>query len=192
MGASAKRTSRLARVYAEALMANASTSNTVDAVGDELAVLVDRVLADPNIASFVASPVIGWRAKEPALLGALSGRASGLLKNFVGVLNRNGRLGMLPEIQAAYHTLQDAAAGRVPVTVKTAVPIGDSQRQALEATLAKTLRKTPVLIMIVDPDLLGGIVVQVGDRVMDASVRTRIQTLRAQLMERGSSYVLQN
>ena len=123
---------------------------------------------------------------------ALSGRSSDLIRNFIGVLNKNGRLGILKDIRAAYAALQDAAAGRVQVTVKTAVPLAGDQVTSLTNRLATALNKQPVLNFQVDPDLLGGIVVQVGDRVIDTSVRTRIQTLRAQLMERGSSYVLQN
>ena len=186
------RGSRLARVYAEALMANAIKANAVDDVGGELDDLVNAAFANAGVADFIATPVLSWRMKEPVLAKALGGNSSPLIQNFIGVLNKNGRLDMLGEIRMAYEAIRDNAAGRVKVSVKTAVPLGSEQQAALTNTLAAALKKQPVLNLSVDPDLLGGIVVQVGDRVIDTSVRTRIQTLRAQLMERGSSYVLQN
>lgn len=183
---------RLARIYAEALMANAAKENAVDSVGAELDDFVKNVATNPSVGRFIVSPVVSWRAKEPVLAEALKGRTSKLLANFIGVLNKNGRLDLISDIHAAYQSLQDDSMGRVRVNVKTAVPLGEQQQQALASTLATALKKQPVLNLQVDPDLLGGVVVQVGDRVIDTSVRTRIQTLRAQLMERGTSYVLQD
>ncbi len=188
----AKANNRLARIYAEALMANAEKAGSVDSIATELDELAGSIFTNASAEEFITTPVISWRTKEPLLAQALQGNVSDLLRNFIGVLNKNGRLGMLPQIRAAYQSLQDDSAGRVRVTVKTAVPLGEQQQSDLAGTLAAALKKQPVLNLQVDPDLLGGIVVQVGDRVIDTSVRTRIQTLRAQLMERGSSYVLQN
>lgn len=183
---------RLARIYAEALMANAAKENAVDSVGAELDDFVKNVVTNASVGRFIISPVVSWRAKEPVLAEALKGRTSKLLSSFIGVLNKNGRLDLISDIHAAYQSLQDDSMGRVRVNVKTAVPLGEQQQQALADTLATALKKQPVLNLQVDPDLLGGVVVQVGDRVIDTSVRTRIQTLRAQLMERGTSYVLQD
>lgn len=192
MASNIKGGARLARIYAEALMANAAKENAVDTVGAELDDFVKNVVTDASVGRFIISPVVSWRAKEPVLAEALKGRTSKLLSNFIGVLNKNGRLDLISEIHTAYQSLQDDSMGRVRVQVKTAVPLGDEQQQALASTLAAALKKQPVLNLQVDPDLLGGVVVQVGDRVIDTSVRTRIQTLRAQLMERGTSYVLQD
>ncbi|CAN5318878.1 F0F1 ATP synthase subunit delta [soil metagenome] len=188
----ARGSSRLARVYAESLAAAATAQGKTDDIGDELKDLVKSVFSNPTIAAYVRTPVISWRAKAPVLAESLGGRSSDLLRNFVGVLNKNGRLAMLPEIQQAYQSLRDKAAGRIRVTVKSAVALGQDQQSALAAKLAATLGKQPVLNLVVDPELLGGLVVQIGDRVLDASVRTRIQSLRAQLLDRGTSYVVQN
>jgi F-type H+-transporting ATPase subunit delta len=79
----------------------------------------------------------------------------------------------------------------VRVKVTSAAELTDEQRSSLAASLAKMLKKRPVLDIRVDPDLLGGMIVQVGDRVIDTSVRSRLQTIRTLLLDKGSSYVLE-
>lgn len=187
--------SRIARVYAEALLAAAmkqADADAVDALGDELNGFAAGVLdANPTVAEFLASPAIGKKAKAVALDSALPGHASDLLRGLFSVLLRNGRLDLLRGVAIVYGQLLDERAGRVPVRVTTAVELSNTQREALVETLAGILKQQPVLHVRVDPDLLGGLVVQVGDRVIDTSVRTRLQTLRTLMLDKGSSYVLQ-
>jgi F-type H+-transporting ATPase subunit delta len=184
--------SRLARVYAEALLGVAAKANQRDEVGAELDDLVRNVLAaKPEVEAFLNNPTVGKRQKEPAIAEAFAS-ASEPVRNLLGVLNQNNRLRLLRSIAGVYRDLRDVQAGRVRVTVKSAVPLTDDQKNKLKTTLEKSLKKTPVIVPVVEPDLIGGLIVQIGDRVIDTSVRTRIQTLRAQLMERGTSYVLQN
>ncbi len=183
--------SRLARVYAEALMSVANKAGNAETVGEELSGLQAQLFkTTPNLAKFLTSPVISKRQKEPAIVAAFAS-CSEPVRNLLGVLNQNNRMAQLPAIAAVYQKLLDTAAGRVAVLVRSAVALSDEQRTTLETTLTTTLGKTPVLTLRVDADLLGGLVVQVGDRVYDSSVRTRLQTLRNTLMDRGTSYVLQ-
>ena len=151
---------RLSRVYAEALMQEATKANEVDLVGTELDAVVRDVLA--------AHP------------------------NLIGVLNKNGRLGQIRSVRAAYQRLREQQSGLIRVLVKSASPLDDGQREHLKSTLAAQLKGEPVLDVKVDPELLGGLVIQIGDRVYDMSVRTRLQSIRAQLMDGGTSYVLKN
>lgn len=176
---------RIARVYAEALMAAAAKAGQTDAVGDELAALVGATGDKPRIAAFLASTAINRKAKAPVLATALGG-ASDLLAKFVGVLNQNGRLGLLRAIDAAYRRMRDSAAGRVRVKVTSATALSTDQTAALTKTLTESLKADPVLDARVNPDLLGGLVVQVGDKVYDTSVRTRLDNLRTQLMAGGT------
>ena len=122
----------------------------------------------------------------------MPGRASDLVRGLFGVLTKNGRLDLVRGIAAAYRQLLDERAGRVRVKVTAATKLSNSQRDTLAETLANILKQEPVLDVRVDPDLLGGMVVQVGDRVIDTSVRTRLQTLRTLLLDKGSSYVVEN
>jgi F-type H+-transporting ATPase subunit delta len=178
-------TARLARVYAAALMAAAG--DRADAVGEELDALVTDVLAGrPEVERFLTSGAVGRKAKAAVLEAAFGSGVSDVLRNFLGVLNQNNRLGLLRAVAAAYRRLRDEAAGRVRVTVTTAVPLTDEQTQKLRQTLSAQLKAEPILEARTDPDLLGGLVVRVGDRVYDTSVRTRLETLRNHLMASGT------
>ena len=103
------------------------------------------------------------------------------------MLNHNNRLDLLAAIVAAYRDLLDKRAGRIRVMVRTAVPLSEAQKNELRQTLAASLHKEPILILRTDPDLLGGMVVQVGDKVYDTSVRARLESLRTQLTARGTN-----
>lgn len=183
---------RLARVYAEALFAVAAKANRQDDVGAELDDLIRGVLAaKPEVEAFLKNPTVSKRNKGPVIASAFAS-CSEPVRNLLGVLNENGRLPLIRSVAAVYRDLRDTQAGRVRVIVKSAVPLTGEQSDKLKTQLQTSLKKTPVIVPVVDPDLIGGLIVQIGDRVIDTSVRTRIQTLRAQLMERGTSYVLQN
>jgi F-type H+-transporting ATPase subunit delta len=185
--------SRLARVYAEALLAAAEKQNAVESTGEELANFVADVYDKDRAAElFLSSPAVGKKTKGEVLHAALAGRASDLVRGLFAVLTKNNRLDLVRGIAAAYRMILDERAGRVRVKVSTATKLTNDQRDALAETLSNILKQQPVLDIRVDPDLLGGMVVQVGDRVIDTSVRTRLHTIRTLLLDKGSSYVLQN
>ena len=184
------RQARIARVYAEALLGLATRDGQEEAVGAELDTIVRDILGKhPQIAAFFDSPVVSRRSRAPILTAALAGSGSPLVQNFLGVLNQNGRLDLLRQIAAAYRGLVDRRGGRVRVKVRSAVPLSDGQQQALRQTLTASLQKEPILDLAIDPDLLGGVVVQVGDKVYDSSVRARLAALRTQLTARGTNVV---
>ncbi len=178
---------RIARVYADALMRAAAQTGEADAVGDELASIVSSALTGkPAVTAFFASAAIHKTAKLPVLAAAFEHGSSATFRKFVGVLNQNGRLGILPAVNAEYQKLRDAAAGRVRVSVTSAVPLDPDQFARLETALARKVNGTPVVTVTVDPAILGGLVVQVGDTVTDTSVRTRLNNLRSHLMTSGT------
>ena len=177
---------RLARVYAEALLALAEQGDAAEAAGAELhATATDVVGQNPDVAVFLDNPAVTPKVKLPILGAAFSG-ASDLFKKFLHVLAENNRLGLLREIDAAYQGIRDKQAGRVRVRVRSAVPLTDAQQNALKGTLKQSLNKEPILNVRVEPELLGGLIVQVGDRVYDTSVRTRLESLRNHLMASSS------
>ena len=179
---------RLARVYAEAVFAAAGEQ--YEEVGRDLAAVVrDVFAADSSVEAYLSSPAVSRRVKGPVIEQAFAGRVSPVVRNLLAVLNQNNRLDLLRSVQAAYQGLLDKRAGRVRVKVRAATPLADDQRERLTQTLAARLGRQPVLDVRVEPELLGGLVVQVGDRVYDTSVRSRINELRTQLMAQGASYV---
>jgi len=183
------RQARIARVYAESLAAVAEKQGQLEDVGRELVQFVANVLKAPKIAAFFSSPAITRRVRGPVLEAALPNNVHPLVANFIRVLNQNNRLSLLPDCAAAYRELMDTRAGRVRVLVKSAVELTADQQAGLKSSLAESLKKEPVLSLRVDPELLGGLVVQVGDKVYDTSVRSRLEALRNQLSSRGSNVV---
>lgn len=190
-GYSAKREARIARTYAEALMNVADRRELADAIREELSSLVNDVFqAQPQLEALLGTPVIKRSTKEPIIRKAFEGKASDLMLDFLLTLNRHERLDLLRDIHFAYREMRDVRAKRIRVVVRSVVPLSDEQQAELKRTLEATTQLEPVLDMRIDPSLLGGMVVQVGDEVFDSSVRTRIETIRNQLLAR-SSYEIQ-
>ncbi len=178
---------RLARVYAEALLDAGDKRNQTDLVLEELSSLVEDVFgADPQFEAFLASGAISRKPKAEVIHRAFDGKASDLFRNFLLVLNEHQRLDLLRGILRAARELYDERAGRLPVLVTSAAPLPDDQRERLLQELRRKYQKEPVITLRVDPALLGGFVVRVGDWLYDASVRRRLENVRKQLIERGS------
>jgi len=173
----------LTRNYAEALL-NASGAE-VDAVIAELEeIRADVLQAQPGFASILASPSIAIDKKDRILTDTFEGRAMPTVVRFLRVLNRHGRLGLLSSITRQARATLDRRQNRKPVTVRSAVPLDEGQQASLRDRLASMIHATPVITLEVDPSLIGGLVVQVGDDVYDASVRNRLERLRGRLIER--------
>ena len=182
---------RVARVYAEALLNVAEGMGKADEVGQELQSLVADVYStSPDIEEALASPVIKRTAKVSVLEHAFRGKVSDLTFNFLHVLNSKDRLSLVRHVAAALRGLVDERAKRVRVTVKTATPLTDEQTERLKTTIGQATGLDPVLNIRVDADLLGGMIVQVGDTVFDSSVRTSIEAIRNSLLAR-SNYEIQ-
>jgi F-type H+-transporting ATPase subunit delta len=176
----------VARVYAEALLDAAAKHNQADEILQELRDLVETVLKpNPQLLDFFANKTISKERKAEVLQKVFTNRVSDVLANFLLVLNEHDRLELLPAILHAYIELNNQRARRVVVQVRSAVPLLDHQRERLASQLRQVFHQEPVLDAAVDPDLLGGLVVRVGDWLYDASVRTRLESLRNQLNERS-------
>jgi F-type H+-transporting ATPase subunit delta len=180
------------RSYAEALLGAAQNEGQADAVLDELDEIVRDVLRDnPRFAALLASPTLPADEKDRILTETFENRALPIVVRFLRVLNRHGRLGLIASIAREARALWDREQNRRPVLVRSAVPLEDSQRETLRDRLGRMLAATPLLSFEVDPALIGGLVVQVGDDVYDASVRSRLQQLRHRLIE-GKTHEIQS
>lgn len=178
---------RIVRTYAEALLAAAEARNQADEVGrDYWGLIYDVFPAVPGLEAYLYTPSVTRRVKDELIFGLLDGKATPLFVDFLRVLNQKDRLGYVRLIGLAYRTLREIRGNRQRILVESAAPLADDQKDALRAALAAATGKTPILVVRENPDLLGGLVVHVGDRVFDTSVRTRLQTLRNTLTARGS------
>jgi F-type H+-transporting ATPase subunit delta len=178
---------RVAHVYAEALLNSAEHRGQVDPVYAELESLVQDVFPRAKrLEEFFSSSAISRQHKAELIEKTFGPRAGELLVNFLLVLNEHDRLGLLRPILKAYREMRDQRARRVRVQVQSAVPLPDDQRDRLHQELREAFKLEPILETGVDPDLLGGLVVRVGDWVYDASVRTQLDLIRNQLIARSS------
>ena len=173
----------LTRNYAEALL-NAG-GDQAEAVVEELEELRSDVLdAQPRFSALLVSSTVPAAEKDRILTSTFEGRALPTVVRFLRVLNRHGRLGLLPSIIEQARTTIDRRLNRKSVTVRSAVPLDEGQQASLRDKLASMLHASPVITLEVDPSLIGGLVIQVGDEVYDASVRNRLEQLRGRLIER--------
>src|SRR5262245_45066637 len=178
---------RVARVYAEALLNAAVKRHQADEVADQLDSLIDDLFrSTPQLEAFLASAAVKRDAKEAAIRKALEGKASDLFLDFLLVLNKHDRLGVLPGLRGEFRKLRDLLAKRMRVRVRTAFELADDQRERLVAQLRDEFQMEPVLEVRTDPDLLGGMVLQIGDWVFDGSVRSRLKRMRDHLLARVS------
>lgn len=180
------------RSYSEALVNAAEAQGQVDAVLAELDAIQAEVLqVHPEFAALLTSPLVSAADKDRLLVSTFEERTQPTVVNFLRVLNRHGRLGSLGAIARAARAIWDKRQNRRPVLVRTAVPLDDAQLEALRERLRQMLNATPLVELVVDPSLIGGMVVQLGDDVYDASIRNRLEQLRQRLIE-GKTHEIQS
>lgn len=182
-------TRQVARVYADALCKAAEPAGQADSIREELEAVVEGVYGrDAGLGLFFESASISRDRKAQVIASAFSG-GSETVRNFLGVLNTHDRLGMLRPIVEAYRKLTDRKQRRVTVTVTSAVPLTDEERRRVSEDVRAVANVEPILEETVDPDILGGLIVQISDWVYDASVRTRLAAIRTELIERSGHVV---
>jgi F-type H+-transporting ATPase subunit delta len=172
----------IARNYAEALLALARKANDATGWGALVSALGDAVAQDATLRNFLEAPQVSADQKKRILHQALADKAPALFVRFVQKLVTNRRQMLLPEIAVEYHNLLDEAEGRVHARVTVSREYDAAGREAITAAISKALKKTVVPHVTVDPKILGGVVVRVGDTVMDGSVRRRLGVLRERLV----------
>ena len=177
----------VARVYAEALFSLARAREQVEAVGTELGELAALVAGHPELANFLETPVLQPEVQKQAIEQALGARVQRLLVDFLCLLIDKGRIGALAAIATAYRDLADHDAQCTRVQAASAKPLSDESRNKLVALLQARLQRQCILETKVQPELLGGLVLSVGDTIYDGSLRGRLQRLRNAMM-RSSGY----
>lgn len=180
------RQQRVASVYAQALLGAAETQGQAAAVAEDFDGLVDQVLSrTAHLEQVLASAMVSAEQKIQLLDKALAGRVHPLLVDFLKVLARHGRLAVLRSAHQEYRKQLDQLRGRVRVEVVSAAALAEPQTQALSAALRQSLRREPTLETRLEPELLGGVVVRIGDTVFDGSIATQLAHLREQMITRS-------
>ena len=179
------RSELIARNYAETLL-DLADRNGGPAAMDQFAAALDEVAglvqSDPRVRQFLETPRVTAAEKKRALRAALAGRAPELFLRFVSVLVDKRRQTLLPEIAEAFRGLVDERMGRVRVQVAISHLPDEALQAEIGNALALRLGRTVIPTFTVDPELLGGMVVQVGDEILDGSVRSSAARLRRAMM----------
>ncbi len=171
--------------YASALFDLAREQDLLDRVSADLAAVAGMLDESPELARALASPLVPQDAKI-GIVRALGEKAGlqDLTVRFLGVLGRQGRLPALGGVIAAFDSLLAETRGEMTVEVVSAIPLSNAQETTVKDMLAASLDKSVHLDSAVDPDLLGGLVVRVGSRMIDASLKTKLRHL--ELAMRGA------
>jgi F-type H+-transporting ATPase subunit delta len=172
----------VARNYAEALVAVAERHDAVDRYGRLIDLLAGAVEVEPKLQLALESPRVKRNVKQRVLERALRGVAPGPFIRFLEAVVQRGRQGLLREIATQYQLLVDEHLHRVHAGVVTAHAMEPALRTELQAVLSRAVGREVVPHFRTDPTILGGLLVRVGDRVFDGSVRRRLNALRFRLL----------
>lgn len=185
MPESIERMQSAADVYATALFELAAENRAVEAVRAELEELAALQAADPDFAAFMTSTALDSDRRGPSLEKMFRGKLSDMTLNTLLVMNRNGRAGLLAAVLRRFVIHAEEASNQVEVTAISAVELDEAQRRAVAESAAKLSGKSPVMEFRVDPQIVGGLILQVGDIRYDNSVRRHLSAARELLMERA-------
>ena len=168
---------KLAHRYATAVFSLAAERNQVERVGDDLAAIARVLEEQRSFAEFFAAPVVARDAKERALTAAFSGRVSEIALHTLLLLVRKRRERLLDALLREYRKLQLAARGEEPLTVTSARALSSAELSALVERLERLYGKKFEVTTVVDPSLIGGVRILMGDRRIDGSVAGRLDAL---------------
>jgi F-type H+-transporting ATPase subunit delta len=170
--------SSLAGRYATALVDLANESKTLDTVAGELKRVKDLLIGSPDLRRLVRSPVFS-REEQGGAMAAILERlnVSALTRNFIGLIAQKRRLFVLGDIISAFDRIVAAQRGELSAEVTSAQALKPEQLTALSGTLKDTFKRDVRLTTEVDPSLLGGLVVKVGSRQIDSSLKAKLVRL---------------
>jgi F-type H+-transporting ATPase subunit delta len=176
----------IAGIYSEAMIRLARQKGEVDTLLQELMELASLLEREPSFAAFVFSPTIDEDAREVSIEKLFRGRASDLLVDSLQILNRKGRMALLPAVIEAYRLDHEELRDQIDVHVRTAHPLTDAQRATIKEIASRHAGKEAILVEEIDEEVIGGLILQIGDRKFDCSIASELRQLSGALSERAS------
>lgn len=172
----------IASRYAKALFELASQSKIEAKLEDELKAFLGSVEATREISQFFRNPIISFEEKCALLAKTNHGKTSALAIQFISLLLRKGRFELLHQIVECYHELLNASNHFEEVVITTAKPLNVNLKSQLEKLLEKKIGEKIISKTKVDPKILGGIQVQIRNRLFDGSIRTKLNSLKQKMI----------
>ncbi|GAC1391312.1 MAG: F0F1 ATP synthase subunit delta [Vulcanimicrobiaceae bacterium] len=176
---------KVSRRYATAIFGLATEQNAVEPVGKDLARIDDAISSDETTKRFFLAPIIDAKEKERVLTESFSGQAHELALHALLLLVRKRREALLPEIVQQYKTLEMQARGAEPLTVTTAQALSAQELHKMVARLEQVYKKKFDVTQRVDPKLIGGVRIMMGDRRIDGSISGRLDELSRTLFAKN-------
>ncbi|MDC0347046.1 MAG: ATP synthase F1 subunit delta [Planctomycetia bacterium] len=183
MAASTKQRHPAALAYASAMLQVGSSLGEASAFGEQLIAVANAISNDPQMRVFIESPKISRENKKAVFSSALTGKVAEQVLNLLQLLIDRGRQFLVQDIADTYSELEDAAAGRVKATITSAVELPAEQRESLVASIQTKTGREVVATQAVDPELLAGLTIQVGDLVVDGSLRSHLHRVRQEVLQ---------
>lgn len=179
----------LGDVYAKALLGAGNKSGNADKLLGELDAVVGVVDKLPKLQSILESPQIAADAKQAILQKAFGGKLSKDMLNFLQIVGNKGRFDCLSQISSSANRLYDEMSGNVQAEIVTAEPVDDSVAQDIAAQLEKALGKKVTVKTVVDPKIIGGMVIRIGDTIHDGSVVNQLSQVRTKAIKSASDAI---
>ena len=174
-------TGKIEKVYSEAVFELAKEKNLADELKNELDALAEIFDAAPELGRFLSAPTINFAEKLAVLEKTFKGKVSEISYNLLCVVTEKGRAALIPQIAEDYRNRWYEMKNIAEVKVTTSVPLGDSLRAKLKAKLESVMKKTVILTEKVDPAIMGGIVINYGNTMMDGSVKAKLEAVQKQI-----------
>lgn len=172
--------SKVAIRYAQALLELAVENNSLDAVSRDMQYLAQVNADNRDFQLLLSSPIIK-ADKKIAVLNEIFGSFERVSTSFIELIAKNGRESILPEIATAFNELVKAHKGIVPVTLTSATKLDESVKKQIVSKIAASVKGTIEITEVIDPALIGGFIVKMGDTQIDASVASKLSQLKQRL-----------
>lgn len=179
------RYSEVAARYAKALFMLANETSSQNDTYSQLQFLSDAMEKDPEIMTFLTSPLVTNESKESVFKDGLNGKFSAETKSFLLLLAKKGRVELIPEIVLAFQSLIDESNGVTRGTVKSPVPLNQDEQKKIEETVGKYTGKQVILTFQEDKSIIGGLVAEVGSYTFDDSLTSHLTRLNEELNRRA-------
>jgi F-type H+-transporting ATPase subunit delta len=171
----------IAVVYSRSLFEAALDADRLDVIREQLGEFADALDANRELQVFFFSPYFSTQEKKDGLQRLIDG-ADPLFLNFLELLVENHRMPVIFRVRRGYDSLWESHNRLLPVEVTSAIELDEQTVRGIGDRIAEQTGRRIELSSIVEPDILGGIVVRVGNQVLDASIRNRLDTLRKQVV----------